>query len=1778
MSQISRTFKFYAAGKWYARFNITSVYAASIGLISRSSNVNAPDAWLGLDTASLGHWNSGSLINNNVSIFSGVSWFTGTTLDIAVDLDNKKCWLAQGRNTNSGWMQDIIENQNPSLNLGGVSILGLTGSPWHLAVNLFGPGQSIIADFNGSLCPIGFRPWTIEKIFGAGVSIGAATQVAISSSVGQVSAAGSGHAQATAQATGAYRLDTVGTARAVAVATSRTPTSAVGVASAVGAGAAVGRAIAAAAGTTLATATAAATSQSVTTGATLDPAHTSGNIALSNGNLTATSVNTDPGTTQSTTAHAAGKWYVRLSGMSLAGSFFAGIGVGDVSGIPGYPGSSGSFSFGHYTDGEIMIAGMVPYNTLPWSGQTAIDVAIDLDNKLYWYRPGGSGLWNDSGAADPAAGTGGFSVADMGAGTSWYFVVQFSSASGQHITVDFASAVGNPVGFLPWSGEQQPLTRPLDSVVGLYAAHGTVRLLSSYNSSLIRARRDSDNAEQDFIAGIDGWVSITEVNAWKGASTNVFVVRAYDQKGNTRDAYQSSMSLQPFLDLSGNHATIKNTGASSLPVLSMGAFDQNRGVDAIGVMRKYTSTAGTQTMVGHFMVSGNFRLGIQCITNEHARGRRLDSDTGQNTPDQTVDTEWHVSMSRADWATAKLHHNIDNTKTTADPFQTAGNTENVASANTIYGSINASSAVEAFNGEMTAGFFIQALPSDADVADIVSKLFALGFVSSVRGTALGQSTAIGVSPFIGGVITAAGTALAQATAMGRAFSPLTAATPYSKVYYDAADRLPITGRAIPGRTITISAPGVTNKVVTAEDPGTFYTTINLLLATTGLVTITVNDGVETPATVQVTKDSRTFWNGDTGIISAFTTPNNTWTLGTMRYATGRGSVTWAAYIPRLWWDATTLARFRAGSAPSFDGSLMSYMRRYLYSGNPADANSAYNAWDTGGRLSNDDVDFGTRAFFVWTDPAAILLDWCWPGLTAGQRTTLIANVEAMNAFRYQQYQDVHVPFRPVPSQIEAMFPPSSGFSSLAIIGGFVTIQGESGATDRGAALRNWVQHHVAGDEAMWRSAFVVDYDFERNIKPLYLFTYANATTDRAYYLSQAQFLQNSAEVHFRILSPGGARNIAATAGQQAYTDQFYLLPPGVTHCYLAGEMYNDPVARYTGDIINTFQQVDAEIGIWFDEIFRNPSGTRTSPASAGVVKNKIVAIGSRNVINVRSGLNIGSGPNTDINAWLYLGVSGIGGHLGGSSGHFQVYRDDAAMLMCGTTYFGSGSPDTGYSDNIARNSISRNCLSFKPKMFSPVAHGRAWTSTFHGDSTRVCVFMPADLTTLASASGQWAKVWFRFESIPIGSVFRAWIGRQATVGDAFDFESAVQLTFNGGSTTYTWNGQGAQFVPTNMSEFESDAVLMVQPYDATKPLVVAWDVINTGGSLWPFTTNGRVTTSALYFKDGVREAGTLNKSGYSLVSGVGPNGVRRVGVGPSANGVDNETRFCGQRAGSQNPTYVDADRMYDTGQFIWPFNGQIIDYQNIGDSIVLATGDLKAAYRANGIDRRTDPFPGATWDSDPELYGVEGDDWSAPGITRYLRSFVYINPGLLIVRDTYDATNTDKVRFVYHTPVLHNETSGWTLIVGSATEGVLKKAGVTQLTYTKGIHKCQMDLIAPSGIMVRATGGGGGHSTDHHGYESYVDGFDINPMIYSQQGWEDARYDAINGVWRTELETTQTSGEFYVAFVISASASPDTVSYSLASTGPGNKTLNVTYRGIPHVIDFPLNGPPVLVS
>ncbi|RAA28764.1 SPRY domain protein [Burkholderia multivorans] len=184
--------------------------------------------------------------------------------------------------------------------------------------------------------------------------------------------------------------------------------------------------------------------------ASLDPANKYSGITLSNGNLTATFPGTQAGILGNV-GYSAGKYYFEVTFTSGSNSGNASVGIAPynepLTNQIGYDDNSGAVGC-FQNSGNIYINGSNKGSASSFSTVgNVLGVAVDLDDKLVWFRTG-TGNWNGSGTADPVAKVGGISYTDTG---KMYPAICTDSS-----TVFTANFTGNfagtkPAGYYPWT-------------------------------------------------------------------------------------------------------------------------------------------------------------------------------------------------------------------------------------------------------------------------------------------------------------------------------------------------------------------------------------------------------------------------------------------------------------------------------------------------------------------------------------------------------------------------------------------------------------------------------------------------------------------------------------------------------------------------------------------------------------------------------------------------------------------------------------------------------------------------------------------------------------------------------------------------------------------------------------------------------------------------------------------------------------------------------------------------------------------------------------------------------------------------------------------------------------------------------------------------------------------------------------------------------------------------------------------------------------------------------
>jgi hypothetical protein len=175
---------------------------------------------------------------------------------------------------------------------------------------------------------------------------------------------------------------------------------------------------------------------------TWNPSDKLGAITLSAGNLTATCNSGGSTGVRAILGKSSGKFYWELTrGPSSA---FFGVGLAQIT--AGIGSASGPGVVANNGGGSVFVNGVFAASIT--SPLTVVGIATDISGALIWFRNAPGGVWNAGGAADPATGVGGISIAAI-TGVALYPIVIMANngdvSAANFSAVGFTGAV--PSGF-----------------------------------------------------------------------------------------------------------------------------------------------------------------------------------------------------------------------------------------------------------------------------------------------------------------------------------------------------------------------------------------------------------------------------------------------------------------------------------------------------------------------------------------------------------------------------------------------------------------------------------------------------------------------------------------------------------------------------------------------------------------------------------------------------------------------------------------------------------------------------------------------------------------------------------------------------------------------------------------------------------------------------------------------------------------------------------------------------------------------------------------------------------------------------------------------------------------------------------------------------------------------------------------------------------------------------------------------------------------------------------
>lgn len=170
----SRSTTSHSSGKYYLEFYKTKLAVSggdfAIGFCVAAFDTVGGGHFLGGDTShqSVGWFGDGRVFINNVVVTTIATLGVNNTLEkvgLCLDLTNNKLWIGRGNSDGTiSWNNDVIANQNPATNTGGVDISSVTANgALFFAIDWFDVGDTGFVNFGQFPYyygpPVGFSNW-----------------------------------------------------------------------------------------------------------------------------------------------------------------------------------------------------------------------------------------------------------------------------------------------------------------------------------------------------------------------------------------------------------------------------------------------------------------------------------------------------------------------------------------------------------------------------------------------------------------------------------------------------------------------------------------------------------------------------------------------------------------------------------------------------------------------------------------------------------------------------------------------------------------------------------------------------------------------------------------------------------------------------------------------------------------------------------------------------------------------------------------------------------------------------------------------------------------------------------------------------------------------------------------------------------------------------------------------------------------------------------------------------------------------------------------------------------------------------------------------------------------------------------------------------------------------------------------------------------------------------------------------------------------------------------
>lgn len=273
-----------------------------------------------------------------------------------------------------------------------------------------------------------------------------------------------------------------------------------------------------------------------------------------------------------------------------------------------------------------------------------------------------------------------------------------------------------------------PSVYGVDALDALYAVHGVAWLIRSWAGALLRLRRGSDNAEQDFRPNyISGFLNEAEISQWLNGSSG-FVTTIYDQMGGGRSWARSTASGQPQIDLTGSHPVIVWDGGDRMDGTGLVGFTNGQSAVSIAAVVSYMSTFDSLVSFSA-AASANHRASMQMGNANAPRLLASANDTTQVTAGTLAGIAYDdmvVQIGRFDAVAGQIYHRVDATIGSTLSWSGSGSGFPASDSQVAYLGTNASAG-----GNLAAGSRFAALIltrdklSDTEDSDLATSLAGL---------------------------------------------------------------------------------------------------------------------------------------------------------------------------------------------------------------------------------------------------------------------------------------------------------------------------------------------------------------------------------------------------------------------------------------------------------------------------------------------------------------------------------------------------------------------------------------------------------------------------------------------------------------------------------------------------------------------------------------------------------------------------------------------------------------------------------------------------------------------------------------------------------------------------------------------------------------------------------------------------------------------------------------------------------------------------------------------